>query len=420
MTSENGPVTISNGRLKVLFLIDSLQAGGAERSLAEMLPGLHELGIDPVVTCLRRSPDSVEGLVRGRFDLRFIEARGGPGRVRAVRTLIRSERPALVHTTLLQSDLVGRVAAVGTRTPVLTSLVNISYDPIRFRDPRIRPWVFRKVQAIDSWTARKLTAHFHAITESVKVHAVEALRIPADRITVIERGRDGGRLGAPSKARRRAARRKLGIGPNDEVVVTVGRQEYQKGQRYLLEAVEHLAATRPKLILLVAGRPGAASPELEALRARPPIADRTRFLGHLDDVTEALAAADVFAFPSLFEGLGGSLIEAMALGLPIVASDLPAVREVVEAGKNATLVPPGRATPLGDAIGVLFDDRSRGAAFGARSRRLFEERFTLDRSTRRMSALYREILGSAQTTDVSTHDQLTSAPARTPTGDRNR
>jgi glycosyltransferase involved in cell wall biosynthesis len=107
-----------------------------------------------------------------------------------------------------------------------------------------------------------------------------------------------------------------------------------------------------------------------------------------------LAAADLFAFPSLFEGLGGSLIEAMALGLPIVASDLPAVREVLEQGNegNATLVPPGMSEPLAEAIDDLLSDRSKAERHGGRSRRIFEERFTLDRSIDQMAGLYRAMV----------------------------
>ena len=215
---------------------------------------------------------------------------------------------------------------MGTPVTVLTSLVNTSYDPVRFADPRIRPWVFRIVQRVDGLTARRLTAHFHAITVAVKDHNVEALHLRAGRVTVIERGRDDGRLGRGSDDRRAASRRTLDLADDAEVVVTLGRQEYQKGQRFLLEAVERLAQNRPRLVLLMLGRRGAASTELDELLRRPLLAERVKVLGHRDDAPDVLAAADIFAFPSLFEGLGGSLIEAMALGLPIVASDLPAVR----------------------------------------------------------------------------------------------
>src|SRR5205823_1865576 len=105
-------------------------------------------------------------------------------------------------------------------------------------------------------------------------------------------------------------------------------QERQKAQWALLEAVPRLVERQPDVVVLVAGREGNATSEL-ALRMRDPIVRaHVRVLGHRADVPDLLAASDVFAFPSIFEGLGGSVIEAMALGLPIVASDLSALREV--------------------------------------------------------------------------------------------
>lgn len=119
--------------------------------------------------------------------------------------------------------------------------------------------------------------------------------------------------------------------------------------------------------------------------------DQVWFLGHREDVPDLLAAADLFVFLSLWEGLGGAVIEAMALGLPVVASDIPALREVLEVDRNATLVPPGSPRDLAGAITPLLDDQGRAKAFGARSRQIFEARFTLDRCTERMAALYERV-----------------------------
>src|SRR5207248_5271036 len=149
---------------------------------------------------------------------------------------------------------------------------------------------------------------------------------------------------------------------------------------------------RPRLVVLIAGRRGHASSDIDAWLRTSPNATRVRMLGHIDDVPDVLAAADVFAFPSLWEGLGGSLIEAMALALPIVASDLPAIREVVEDGRNADLVPLGDAASLAAALGALLDDSVRLAAYGRRGRARFDELFTLERSTARMLELYEQLV----------------------------
>ena len=126
--------------LKVLFVINGLGTGGAERSLSETLllaPG----GITPTVACLNRRSEGVqEPSIDGGMDVRFLGARGLIGRVRELRRLIDDVRPDLLHTTIFEADLAGRLAAAKTNVPVLTSLVNTSYEPVRRQDPEVNPW----------------------------------------------------------------------------------------------------------------------------------------------------------------------------------------------------------------------------------------------------------------------------------------
>jgi glycosyltransferase involved in cell wall biosynthesis len=382
--------------MKVLFVIDGLGTGGAERSLAEMLPQLERRGVQSVVACLHRRTEGVQDQVLASgYDVRFLRGHRA-SRIQDLRGLIRSEHPSLMHTTIFESNLSGRVAAVGSGLPVVTSLVSTPYVPARSHDPNVAAWKLAVVKAVDGATSRHLTTAFHAISRAVKRAAVRDLRIDESRITVIPRGREPERLGRGSSGRRVAARRDLGLDGEGPVVVTVGRQEFQKGQWYLLEAMALLRAERPGVRLVIAGRRGNGSSRLEAVLRRTGLNGEVRFLGHRNDVPEVLAAADLFVFPSLFEGLGGALIEAMALGLPIVASDLPAIREVVEEGANALLVPPGSPGRLADAMRELLDDPARRAAFGAKGREIFEERFTIDRSVDRMVSLYERVVAEGR------------------------
>lgn len=379
--------------MRMLCVIDGLGWGGAERSLAELLPGLKEAGIEPTVACLRRREGGVEGEVLAQgFDVRFLPG-GTTGQVRALRRLIRESSPALIQTTLAAATLTGRFAAAGTGVPVLTSLVNQSYGPERMADPHVRPAAVRAIRTVDGWTSRHLTTHFHAITDAVRRWAVTVLRVPEERVTVVERGRDPGRLGEPGPERRSMARRRLALSDDAEVLVAVGRQEFQKGHRFLLEAMERVLVDRPSTVLLLAGRDGEETSYLRAIAERPALAGAVRFLGHRDDLPDVLAASDLFVFPSLWEGLGGSVIEAMALGLPVVASDLEPVREVVEDGRAAVLVPPRSPEALAAAVSSLLGDRARAGGLGATGRKIFLDRFTLERSTRRMVALCRLVAG---------------------------
>jgi len=389
--------------LTVLFVINGLGTGGAERSLAELLPGLRAEGIESIVACLYRRELGVErAILDDKTDVRFVSAKSALGRARALRRLMRAIRPDIVHTTIYEASVVARIACIGFPAIVLTSLVNTPYAPARLADPRIDRRRLAIVRWIDGWTARHLTDHFHAITNAVADHAVAMLGIPRQRITVIERGRDAARLGNTSVDRRMKARRALGLPRDAEVVLNVGRQEFQKGQVALVEATAALAQRRRRLVTLVAGRDGAATSELRERSERLALDGHLRFLGHREDVPDLLAAADVFAFPSKFEGLGGSLIEAMAIGLPIVASDVPAIREIIEPNGNATLVPPGSASALASAIEDLLDDPAKAATYGARGRMIFRERFTLDRSTQRTVDLYRTLAGRSSSVEVGT------------------
>jgi glycosyltransferase involved in cell wall biosynthesis len=379
--------------MKLFYLINGLGPGGAERSLAELLPHLADAGITTTVVCLSASKLGVEADVRlAQHRILFLGGKGRLHWIRAFRRLLLSERPDLVHTTLFDAHIVGRLGAVGTGIPVLSSLVNTPYDPSRARDHRLNALRFRLVRELDRWTARHLTSYFHAITYAVRDAYVSSLGLPADRITVIERGRDPSRLGTPNAERRAAARDALGLASDAEVLINVARQEYQKGQLCLLDAFAQLAARRPRLVLLVAGRDGNLTAELRQRHAELGLGDRVRFLGHRTDVPDLLAASDIFVFPSLFEGLGCAVIEAMALGLPVVASDIPALREVVEVGRTGDLVEPESAPTLAAALESLLNSPARRAAYGARGMERFRERFELGRSAQRMIEMYRSLV----------------------------
>lgn len=373
------------------MVITSLGAGGTERSTALLLPLVRERGIDvTVVTLVHRDEGDEQRVIDDGFDVRLLAATRFPGRVREVRRLIGEVRPDLVHTAIFDADQVGRVAAVRTGVPVLGSLVNTPYVAERLADPNVDRRKLTAVRAIDSFTARTLGTHFHAVTAGVAADATGSLGIPADRITVVERGRDPDALGRWTPERREAARRSLGIEPDQEVILAVGRQEHQKGHVVLVEALALLAGSRPRAMVVVAGRSGNATAAVDEAIERAGLGDRVRRLGHRDDVADLLVAADVFALPSRYEGTAGAAIEALALEVPVVASDLAGTRGLLVDGENARLVPVGDPRALARALAATLDDPERRAQV-ERGRALFEERFTLSRSADRMAELYADV-----------------------------
>lgn len=380
-------------RRSILFVINGLGTGGSERSMAELLPWLQRAGIHIEVVCFYRRPEGVhEQVVRQGIPVHNLTDRGLWGRVTGIRRRIREGRFGLLHTVHFEADLAGRLAAVGTGAKVMSSFVSTTYDPARWSDPSVNPWKLRLVRGIDGWTARHLSHHFHAVSQAARDSNVRALRLDPDRVTVVHRGRDPERLGVRNPERRLRILDALELEPDSRILLHVGRQEYAKGLPVLLQAVAPVLRSDPRRVLLQAGREGHETPGLQRLFRQLGLGSRCRMLGHREDVPDLLAAADVFVFPSLYEGLPGALIEALAVGLPVVASDLPSVREVVEHGANARLVPPGRPGPLTSALETLLQDRELAAGYGRTSRRIFLDRFTLERSATSMLALYDRLL----------------------------
>ena len=388
-TTSSGNRAPYRRELNVLAVIDSLAQGGAERSLLDLAREMQSHGIITTVATLRNEQVgfSLDGLGIERIRIPGATA---VARVINLRSQIRTGRFDLVHTTLLASDLTGRLAAWGTRVPVLSSIVNTTYDSDRLSDPRVSAWKVELIRQVDGWTARNLARRLHAISEEVRDSAARALDVPDSRIVVIPRGRDPDEFGRSPEARA-ATRRGMELGPHASVFLTVGRHEYQKGHATLLEAWPAVLSAIPDAVLLLAGRPGHESAHLTDMADRLANSESVRFLGFRRDVADLLGASDVFVFPSRYEGLGGALLEAMASHVPIVVSDLAVTREVL--GSDAWFFPAGDAEALAAAMMSANGRPDDTVPTAARDR--FMERFTLDAVGSQMAELYREIVATA-------------------------
>lgn len=366
--------------------------GGAERSLLDLAPGLREQGIDLTVMYFHERPSSAEAAFRAAsIPLLKVEgARHWPGRVRAVRAAIREQAPDVLHTTLYEADVVGRLAAIGLPPTVLTSMVSTPYAAARRLDPAYSGWRMAITRRIDAATLRLRGDHVHANSAAVGRAAQVALGVDPARVTVVPRGRRADDFPPGSPERRGEVRAALGLAPEAPVLIVVGRQEGTKGHLTLIEALPAVVAAHPDLQVLLAGRDGAVTAEIAEAIARHGLAARIHQLGYRSDVADLLAAADAFVFPSVLEGLPGAVIEAMAVGVPIVAAGIDPVRELVDE-RSALLVEPGDADDLGAAILEVLDDRPAAIERAARARARFEDAFTLDRSLDAMVSLYRSV-----------------------------
>jgi glycosyltransferase involved in cell wall biosynthesis len=334
--------------MRVVHLIESLAPGGSERSLADVTPHLVKHGVELEIVVLHERPGLTDEVRSAGASVDVLPGSNRATWIRNAIKLIKSRQPDLVHTTLFDADLVGRTAARLSGVRVVSSLVNTPYGTEHRTEPTQHAVKVRAAQLADITTSR-VVCRFRAVSQAVKDASVERLRLNADIVDVIPGGRDPGRLGRATAARRSAARARLHLG-TEPVVLAVARQEPQKGLDLLLRAVPAIREAVPDVQVIVAGQPGRSSPDLTSIIGELDLAGSVRMLGHRDDVAELLCAADVFVLPSRREGLPGVVVEAMALEVPIVASDIGPVREALGDPSLAALFPPADTAGLATAV----------------------------------------------------------------------
>ena len=290
---------------------------------------------------------------------------------------MRRSMPDIVHTHTPIGGLVGRSAAVAVgHRRIVHTLHGLPFDT---HPTTIGDRVFLLAE-------RALGARTQLLLSQSNADAATAQRLGIGRdVRVIGNGVDTARF-APDDRIREATRRALGVAAENVVVICVARLVREKGLLELASAAYALA-DRPELVFLIVGRsePSDRSHLEDALRSHPAaraLGTRWQLLGVRDDVPALLRASDLFVLPSHREGLPRSIIEAMAAGLPIVATDLPGCRELVRHDGNGLTVPKGDADALAAAIVSLLDV-SRRRSYGAASREIavreHEERAVLQR-----------------------------------------
>jgi glycosyltransferase involved in cell wall biosynthesis len=289
--------------------------------------------------------------------------------------LLRAEKPDMVHAHMPLSGFLGRMAARAAGVPL------IAYTCHGFLFNQPSPLPRRAASLAMEWSAGKVTDLFMTVSQEEAADA-RRLRITR-RPIVIGNGRDPAVFHADARARA-AVRAALGVPEDRVVVVIVSRLVRHKGHPELLAAMTAV----PEAELWVVGDRLASDhgEDLEPIFAASGLGDRLRRLGYREDTPAVLAAADIFALPSHFEGLPMSVIEAMLTGLPVVATAIRGPREQVVDGETGFLVPPREVGPLADALRRLTADPALRASMGAagviRARMRFDEarviRRTLD------------------------------------------
>jgi glycosyltransferase involved in cell wall biosynthesis len=377
--------------MKILIVMDTLGAGGSEKSMALVADHLHAQGVDFAFVCLNRVDVGVEEEILSKgYKVFWLEGNHFLSQVFFIHRLIRKEGYKLVHSVLLRSNLRVRMCRLFSSFIHVESLVNTSYSPDRFRDPKANKLGIVFYYLLDLVTSHIGTDHFHSVNEAVKRHYMRYLRLPSKRITVVYRGREEP---TPDQVLNRSS---LGWDANDFIIINTGRHEFQKDQLSLLKGI-HLAREQgmDRIKLVILGREGSCTPLLKEYIAANGLEQHVQLAGYRTDVSSVLPLGNLFALSSLFEGTAGALIEAQAAGLPIICNALEELQEIVLEGANTLFFRNRDVASIADAIRFFYESPERCTAFSKASRNHYAAKFTLQQSNEAMFRFYQDLLKSA-------------------------
>lgn len=361
--------------LRVLQIIPSLDQAGAEKQLVYLAQGLKQAGVDVHIAVLTRSGPLAEPLRAAGIPVQLIGKRWkvDPAALLRLERFIRQLAPDVVHTWLFAANAYGRAAALraGVRHVIAGERC-------------VDLWKTWAHLAIDRALAKRTEALVTNSSGVVEFYA--ARKLPRDKFVVIPNGIAVPPV--PDPAIRAAVRSELGLPADAWLIGAVGRLWPQKRYKDLIWAADLLKVVRHDVHLLIAGD-GPERERLEHFRDKVQIRDRVHFLGQRPDVPRLLAALDCFWLASGYEGQSNALMEAMAVGLPVVVTEIPGNQDLVESGVSGYLVPVGDRAAFARWTLTLLEDPPLAARLGTAARLRMEEQFSIEQMVARHVALYR-------------------------------
>jgi glycosyltransferase involved in cell wall biosynthesis len=297
--------------------------------------------------------------------------------------LFRKERPVIVHTHTSKAGMLGRWAAFFAGVPIIVHTPHGHVFWSYFGKAKTAVFIL-----LERWSAR-ITTRIVALTHREMMDHVRFRIAPEEKFTVIHSGVDlsrfSGAAGDISKIRQ-----EMNLPEDAFVVGTTGRLTAVKGHIHLLRAAASILKQRKDIIFLLLGD-GELHDDLRNYAEREVIVRNVRFLGWRSDVASALSAFDVFVFPSLNEGMGKAIVEAMAMGKPVIASDVGGIPDLIVHGENGLLVSPADSEALANAILDLYENPDKRKIMGEAGR-LIVAKYSVDAMLRKIEELYRACL----------------------------
>lgn len=360
-------------KIKICFVTNALDVGGAEKFFYDLIKHIDKEKFEPSLATVigggKLEKDfsalSIPTYIYGRRRIRYL---GGIVQFLQLWDLFERIKPDVVHTQLFAADLWARLAAWCARVPVIiTTEQNVNVDQSDLRE-FLKKWTY------------KLADKTVAISTAVKKYAIKRYSIPENKIVII-----------PNDVDVEAMQNKEAATKNNEkkIIITVGRLVEQKGQKYLLAAFA-LLPQKNDCELWIVGE-GILKPELINETKNLDIANQVKFLGIRHDIANLLAQADLFVFPSLWEGLGIAVLEAAIAKVPIIASNIDGIVDIIKNNESGVLVPPKDSHALAQAMEYVLNNNLEAETMVENAYTWVKNNFDVKVVVKKYEELYEEL-----------------------------
>ena len=359
----------------VVHVVNSLAVGGLENGVVNLV-NTTAARFRHVIVCMT-TDGPLHGRLRPEVEVVVLGKRPGqdPWALLRLVRLLRHLRPLIVHSRNWPA-----VDAIPAARVARVPLVVHGEHGREVADPEGRDLRRNRIRR----ALAPLVHHFVTVSADLRRWLIEDVRVPAAKVTAIHNGVDLSRFGRAGKLE---ARMRLSLPADASIVGTVGRLDPVKDQAGLIRAFAQVRAQHPAALLVVAGD-GPCRAELERVAAGLGQRDHVRLLGNRDDIPTVMSALDVFVLPSIAEGISNTILEAMATGLPVVATRVGGNPELVEEGMGGALVPRSDPDALAAAIAAYTGDAELRRRHGQASRQRAIGHFSLERMAQAYANLY--------------------------------
>jgi glycosyltransferase involved in cell wall biosynthesis len=362
---------------RIAFCITDIDAGGAERALVQIVTRLDRVRFEPFVFCLSGEGELARPLREAGIAVVCLGARKRHGLsvVWRLSRLLSKLRPTILQTFLFHANIAGRLAGKAARIPIIVSGIRVAE-----KRGSLRLWMDR---ATDWMVSRHV-----CVSQDVAAFSAARGGLPIGKIRVIPNGVDASVFADAAPANLEH----VGIPPGSRTLLFVGRLDPQKGPFVLMAAARELLPRHNDLQVLLVGD-GPLAENLQKWIAKENLSDRIHLTGRRNDVPSLMRAAEIFVLPSLWEGLPNVVLEAMAAGIPVVASRVEGISDLLVDDRTGLIVPPNSAPDLVEAIGRLLADPQHAHQMGHSAQQFVRTEFAWDGVVAKYAALYGELLG---------------------------